>query len=150
MTKIYQNRRIAYTIFCDDIRQEVDQKFSAIGIYQTAMVLTEEVQTLSKLVAFTVIELPPDAAREGWLALMDGEAVLVEGKFVLPEPPGEEGSVRALLSMPVVASPFDAKVGMELQVRFKAGDHEYRSSVLSVVCDNPVVRVDHTQWQPAE
>ena len=50
-----QNKPIAYTLFCDDIRYERDHKYSALGVYQTALVLNCDELELPKFVALTVV-----------------------------------------------------------------------------------------------
>lgn len=135
---------IAYTLFCDDIRYERDHKYSAMGVYQTALALECDEVELPKFVALTVLEIPAEAAGlQGFIQLMDGSDVLLKGEFVVPRPPdgGPTGS-QFLASMPIEAIPFAAKVGMELQVQFSVGVFRYASPVLRVVKSDDAVSVE--------
>ncbi len=46
----------AFTLFCDDVRQEVGGKLSAMGIYQGFMGISADEVLLPKLVAWTVFQ----------------------------------------------------------------------------------------------
>lgn len=138
------NKPIAYTLFCDDIRYERDHKYSALGVYQTALVLNCDELELPKFVALTVVEVPSSAiGRAGFIRLMDGEEVLIEGGFTVPGPPeGNNVPHQLLASMPIEAVPFAAKVGMSLQVQFSVGEFKYVSPVLRVVRSGEVASVE--------
>lgn len=130
-----EHKPTAYTLFCDDIRYERDHKYSALGVYQTALVLNCDELELPKFVALTVVEVPASAiGRAGSIRLVDGDEVLIEGGFTVPGPPeGNEVPLQFLASMPIEAVPFAAKVGMSLQVQFSVGEFKYASPVLRVV-----------------
>ncbi len=135
---------IAYTLFCDDIREERDHKYSAMGVYQTALVLNGDELELPKFVALTVVEIPSEAAgSQGFIQLVDRTEVLIKAEFDVPAPPdsGENESL-FLASMPIEAIPFAAKAGMELQVQFTVGNFRYVSPVLRVVRSDEVLSVE--------
>ena len=48
----------AFTLFCDDLRQEAGGKLSAMGIYQGVMAIPADAVWLPKLVAWSVCKLP--------------------------------------------------------------------------------------------
>ena len=139
-----QNKPIAYTLFCDDIRYERDHKYSALGVYQTALVLNCDELELPKFVALTVVELPSGViGHSGSIRLLDGEDVLIEGGFAVPGPPeGHKVPHQFLASMPIEAVPFAAKVGMCLQVQFSIGEFQYVSPVLRIGRSEDVATVE--------
>jgi hypothetical protein len=51
-----KTERFAYTIFCDDIRQEINQKHSLIGCYSGVMLFNELPATLGKVCFNTVVQ----------------------------------------------------------------------------------------------
>ncbi|MES2184896.1 MAG: hypothetical protein V4505_10145 [Pseudomonadota bacterium] len=122
----------AYTLFCDDIRQEQGQKYAAMGVYVTQMVLDAPKKTLDKFVALTILELPiSDVPRPATISLMDGDKALVSERFAIPaDPPGS--SRKCLLTIPIEAIPFEARAGMKLQVRISMEDYDYCSAQLDV------------------
>lgn len=130
-----ENKPIAYTLFCDDIRYERDHKYSALGVYQTALVLNCDELELPKFVALTVVEVPASAiGQSGSIRLVDGDEELIAGGFTVPGPPeGQPVPRKFLASMPIEAVPFAAKVGMNLQVQFSVGDFKYVSPVLRII-----------------
>ena len=142
MTQLH--KPIAYTLFCDDIRYERDHKYSALGVYQTALVLNCDELELPKFVALTVVEVPSSAiGKAGSIRLVDGDETLIEGGFTVPGPPaGNKVPSQFLASMPIEAIPFAAKVGMKLQVQFSVGDFNYASPVLRVVRSEEVESVE--------
>lgn len=140
---------IAYTLFCDDVRHEQGNKYSAMGVYGNILLIDGESQVLPKFVAMTVLELPLSVRGvNAHISLLDDERVLVEGDWNIPvnASPLEDGATEQLMaSMPIEASPFEAKNGMQLQVRFQAGDFDYRSAILKVVSKEAVALIENSQ-----
>jgi hypothetical protein len=52
------NQRVVFAHFCDDIRQEVGNKFSFVGCYQDVMVLQQFPAQLPKLCAHIIVLTP--------------------------------------------------------------------------------------------
>jgi hypothetical protein len=138
---------IAYTLFCDDVRHEQGNKYSAMGVYGNMLLIDGESQVLPKFVAMTVLEIPWRLGGvTGHISLVDDERVLVEGDFDIPHNIPMPGATAQLMaSMPIEASPFEAKNGMQLQVRFQAGDFDYRSAILKVVSRSAVAFIENGQ-----
>lgn len=143
---------LAYTLFCDDIRHEKDFKFSAMGVYQTALVLGEKELELAKFVALTVLQVPSEVAgQRGSILLLDRETVLIKGEFVIPSPPdGAPVGRQFMMSIPIEAIPFAASAGMELQVQFEAGTFSYASSILRVIESSDVHSLELENQSAAE
>lgn len=139
---------IAYTLFCDDVRHEQGNKYSAMGVYGNILLIDGESQVLPKFVALTVLELPQSVRGiNAHISLVDDERVLMEGDWDIPlHAPSQEGAIAQLMaSMPIEASPFEANNGMQLQVRFQAGDFDYRSAILKVVSRDAVAIIENDQ-----
>jgi len=122
----------ATTLFCDDLRQELGGKLSAIGIYQGAMVLPGQELLLPKLVAWTAIDLPrawPGGHVE--VRLFDRDQLLAEAEFDVGEITSQ--GEHAVMNVPLTSVPFAAKVGMVLHVTLSAPGINHRSTELRVV-----------------
>ena len=52
------NQRVVFALFCDDIRQEVGNKFSFVGCYQGVMVVQQFPAQLPKLCAHVLVLTP--------------------------------------------------------------------------------------------
>ncbi|MDP1679015.1 MAG: hypothetical protein Q8L02_02625 [Candidatus Nitrotoga sp.] len=52
------NQRVVFAYFCDDIRQEVGNKFSFVGCYQGVMVVQQFPAQLPKLCAHIIVLTP--------------------------------------------------------------------------------------------
>lgn len=52
------NQRLVIALFCDDIRQEVGNKFSFVGCYQNVMVVQQFPVQLPKLCAYVTVFTP--------------------------------------------------------------------------------------------
>lgn len=135
MTKVIVPRQ-AYTLFCDDIRQDASGGFTAIGIRPAELAIETEEVALPKFVFMTVLDLPCTANQRAMhMALLDGTKTLVETNFVVPGQSSSEldAQQRLVLTMPIEAAPFTAKVGMKLSVRVTGPDVRYQSHFVSVV-----------------
>ncbi|MHB0989831.1 MAG: hypothetical protein ACYC3O_07150 [Burkholderiales bacterium] len=52
------NQRVVFALFCDDIRQEIGNKFSFVGCYQSVMVVQQFPVQLPKLCAHVLVITP--------------------------------------------------------------------------------------------
>lgn len=133
MTKVASPRQ-AYTLFCEDIRQDVLGGFSAIGIRPAELAIEANEVALPKFVVLTVLDLPSSESEQAMrIALLESGKTMVETDFVIPAQPKREQEQRLVLTMPIQAAPFQAKVGMKLSVRVTGPDLNYRSHTLAVV-----------------
>lgn len=130
-----QSRPIAYTLFCDDVRYERDSKCSAMGVYESALVVSERSVELPKFVAHTVVDLPADlAGNEGAIELLDRGNVLIRGVIDVPaEAVAAAPGAVLRASIPIEVAPFLAEAGMRLQVRLTIGSFTYLSGELPVL-----------------
>jgi hypothetical protein len=134
-----------YAIFCDDIREETNNKASYIGVY-TGLLLTYAPfpVTLPKFcIAVTYMQSPKDEVRPLKIKLlMDREgqesAVLLEGD-IPSEPIAQLGPPDPLFSDPVrsahmniVLSPFTIEQECSLKVRVYYGDEEIKLGALAI------------------
>lgn len=131
---------IAFTLFCDDVRQELGGKLSAMGIYQGFMGIFADEVLLPKLVAWTVFQMPYLwAGSQAHVQLWDRDHLLSEAQLSFDAPPDEPGDAEKVnlahstINIPVELVPFKAQVGMELRIVFTAPDFSYESDILRVI-----------------
>ena len=132
----------AYTLFCDDLRQEAGGKLSAMGIYQGLMSIPVDVVLLPKLVAWTVLKLPvSNLDSQASVLLMDKERGLSSATLDFAQA-GQLDADQAgaglaygvtTLNIPFELAPFQAQDGMEIRVVFESPDFHYESDVLHIV-----------------
>jgi hypothetical protein len=130
----------AYTLFCDDIRQELGGKLSAMGIYQGYIGIDANEVIFPKLVAWTVLQMPYLwVGSQAQVQLWDRDRLLIEAQLNFEAPPGppsdeaKSDAAHSTINIPVEMVPFKAQVGMELRVTFTASDLSYVSDVIRVV-----------------
>jgi hypothetical protein len=135
----------AYTLFCDDLRQEAGGKLSAMGVYQGVMSIPFDTVLLPKLVAWTVFKLPvANMGSQARVLLMDKDRVLSSATldFAQSEHLGVEPSTVAVvgqadsiksLNIPFELVPFQAQAGMAIRVVYESADFNYESDVLHIV-----------------
>jgi hypothetical protein len=131
----------AFTLFCDDVRQEVGGKLSAMGIYQRVLMIPAEDVLLPKLVALTVLQLPQlDAGSTAQVQLWDRGELLSEAELNF-EPPVADGiptsppevASTTTVNIPLEMVPFRAQAGMALRLVYLSGDYKYESEPLYVI-----------------
>lgn len=130
----------AFTLFCDDLRQEAGGKLSAMGIYHGFMGIRGNEVLLPKFVAWSVLTFTGVwSSDDVQVQLLDGDQVLTEARLVMeppPEPSSNEVTAQdghTVLNIPLEMTPFTARAGMALQVRITANGLDYQSEVLRVV-----------------
>lgn len=133
----------AFTLFCDDLRQEVGGKLSAMGIYHGFMGIHGAEAVLPKLVAWSVLTFAgPWSSDDVLLQLLDGDQVLTEAHLVMEPPQTPPDATPAqdshtVLNVPLEIAPFAARAGMALRVRIRAEGLDYQSDVLRIVGQPP-------------
>ena len=130
----------AFTLFCDDIRQEVGGKLSAMGIYQGFMGISADEVLLPKLVAWTVFQMPfLWTGSQARVQVWDRDYLLSEAQLHFDAPPDQQDNgvqvdlAHSTINIPVEMVPFKAQVGMELRIVFTAPDFSYESDILRVI-----------------
>jgi len=131
-TKKTPSSLASYTLFCDDLRQELGGKLTAVGIYQGVMGLPVNELVLPKLVAWTVLQLPKDwPGGQVEVRLFDHDVLLTEAQFDVKDLPQDADP--KVLNVPLLATSFTVKVGMALHVEVSAAGLEHRSADLQIV-----------------
>lgn len=132
----------AFTLFCDDLRQEAGGKLSAMGIYQGVMAIPADAVLLPKLVAWSVFKLPvSQMGGQATVLLQDKDRVLSSATLDLAqseqlgpdEPEADPAGVLTTLNIPFELVPFQAQAGMEIRVVFDSSEFHYESDVLHIV-----------------
>jgi hypothetical protein len=132
----------AFTLFCDDLRQEAGGKLSAMGIYQGLMTIPVDAVLLPKLVAWTVLKFPvSNLDSQASVLLMDEERVLSSatldfahaGQLDADQAAADLARTVTTLNVPFVLAPFQAQAGMEIRVVFESPNFHYESDVLQIV-----------------
>lgn len=127
------------TLFCDDIRHEINGKTTMVGVYSSNLVLpNNEPALLPSLFASVQIYIPHEYKfDEGKLMVssLDGEEVTVVTELELPSPQADEGSPERYIVFRINVSltPFAAKPGTRLQVRAYFEGNEFKLGTLSIV-----------------
>ena len=105
------SQRAAWSIVCDDIRQEVGNKISFMGIYQSELLLAQFPSTLPRL-CFAVYARTP--ASQPFKQLLfkifrDDEQLIAEGSLdvatITPSPPSSDGELFLTGTMLIGFSP---------------------------------------------
>jgi hypothetical protein len=130
----------AFTLFCDDVRQEIGGKLSAMGVYQGFMGIVADEVLLPKLVAWTAFQMPYLwAGSQARIQLWDRDRLLSEAELSFDAPadqPADEEKLNlahSTINIPVEMVPFKAQVGMELRIVFTAPDFTYESDILRII-----------------
>ena len=132
----------AFTLFCDDLRQEAGGKLSAMGIYHGVMAIPAQGVLLPKLVAWTVFKLPVSQMGSGATVLLQDKDRVISSAtldFAQSEQLAVNGLSAdptdglAMLNIPFELTPFQAQVGMEIRVVFESSNFHYESDVLHIV-----------------
>jgi hypothetical protein len=135
---------LGYAIFCDDIRQEVGNKFSFMGIYSGVAVFeTDFPITVPRLcIAVNFLLGPKDERRDVKVKVIasnvDGENVVVEGDLpakafedVVSLPGVESTHLHSVVHIAI--SPLTIEKPGSIKVRAYYGDDEYKLGSLQVL-----------------
>lgn len=135
------NRHVE-TTWCDDIRQEVGEKYSAMGVYTGVLLVPTFPMALPKLCLMLRIITPAEQPlRSVTMRILKDDAVLVEtslneGQLTIPEPFPEmipdNGERVRILAMPFMFSPFNLDTPCTLRVRIQTEAEELKGLGLRV------------------
>lgn len=138
------NRQVN-TIFCDDIRHEVNGKLSLIGVYSSHMLVPSFPMTVPQLCLVLSVLTPAEKPfRKLIFRLLKDETVLVEGEIPQNELPelqptsgvveGEAGVGGRLFAVQsqIVISPFAVEGPCILRVRVETEEGELKGQGLGV------------------
>ncbi len=128
----------AYTLFCDDVRIESGGKYSAMGIYQAVLGIESERINLTKFVALNVLDLPIKyCGKKLDIEFLNDAKSLSKTSVVLPVAPSQLGTqnheLGMILTIPIVAEPFEASIGDNFFVTIDLDDFHYTSAPLRIV-----------------
>lgn len=131
-----------YTIFCDDVREEVNNKFTYVGVYAESLIVPSLPVTLSKFVINThFLQHPDDEIRPLKVVVYGPESETVP-IFDLDVPFDNQGlpSIDSVHTTPMmdlnlsfVLSPFEIKHEGFIKVRFHYGNEVLRVGALRIV-----------------
>lgn len=134
-----------YTIFCDDLRQEVLGKWSFMGAYHPDILLDSLPAVLPTFGIFVTFFETSDLGVDPLelLIFLPGDAddspthkIPIQGNRTLPPlPPGaafENDNKRCVIRMPIKFAPLALKEEGLIKVRMARGDMRYRIGALMV------------------
>jgi hypothetical protein len=137
-------RRSVSTIFCDDIRLEVGNKISLIGVYSGALIVPEFPVVLPKLcIVVTVVTPHDEPPRSLAVRLFQNDSPFIEhtvGPEILSQAPSpvdpafeaEPDHRIGVMAIPIVVSPLKVEQPMLLRVRAIADGRELRAPALMI------------------
>src|ERR1700694_1339031 len=138
-----------YTIFCDDIRHEVGNKASLMGIYGAEMFVHQAFPTAMPRMGFHIIYREDPRAPLNNMTLcifLPGDAddkptykteiSRSEGQ-IPPPPPGLDPSARRTFSLNVILNPVPLKEEGKIRVRMLVDGTEVKLGTLSVKQGEP-------------
>ena len=130
----------AFTLFCDDVRQEQGGKLSAMGIYQGVMAIPADEVLLPKLVAWLMLVQPySEMADKARVQLWDGEQLLSDAEITFANPPWDaQGAAvpnmgQTTVNIPFEMVPFKARAGMALRLVYTTDNYNYESDALHII-----------------
>lgn len=142
--------RYAHAVYCDDIRMELGNKLSLMGIYDADLFVPEVPITIPKLCIFLSVVTPASNPFQSLtVRVLKDEEVLLEAKIPeeslsqsLKDQPAEIASIPAGdklvgIKMSFVLAPFTVDRPFFLRVRALTETEELRSSALSIKVANP-------------
>lgn len=131
----------ATVLFCDDVRQELNGKFTIVGLYQGFLGLQVSPTQLPRFVALALVELPTSYAGQVMqVQLWDRESALLKATVELAkqfEPQSRDADVLRI-TMPVEMTPLVVSVDMRLRLSISVGDWIYQSPELPVILASAV------------
>jgi hypothetical protein len=136
------SRTLAFSVFCEDARPEVNGKLSLMGVLRRVLGLSQSPQIMPKFVAVAFVDMPhppPAKAMEVWLT-NNGQPFFPRAHIPLSSEPG--GTLAAFgdsctITVPIEIVPFEATAGMVLQMHVRVGDYAYDGDTLTVVQASP-------------
>lgn len=134
----------AWTVFCDDVRQEVTGKMLFIGVYGSTAFVEKFPHQQRLFVASTLITPPAPESREASFKLYLNETMAFESKFVLPPessfgmlkdpidqlPDGETPEKLARVAMLTELGDLNVEKASTLRARWTLVGNIYRAGVL--------------------
>ena len=134
----------AWTIFCDDIRQETTGKMLFIGIYGSTALVEKFPHRQRLFVASTLVTPPTPESRQASFKLYLNEAVALESNFVIPPgssveqlndpidplPDGEKPQRIARLAFITELADLNVEKASSLRARWTLAGSSYRAGVL--------------------
>jgi hypothetical protein len=126
--------RTAYSIFCDDIRQEINQKYSLIGCYGGEMIFDALPAILPKLAVNVIVTSPLDRPFEKLIyrIILNGNRDEPMVEFVVPDSdlqkkaanlPDRENAKTIMLNafFSLASIPFEAESKIAVEVETEDG-----------------------------
>lgn len=124
------------SVFCDDVREEVGNKFTAVGIYGTVLGMFEAQTIMPQLAVLLTLDLPLSYVGKRLQARMcDRDEELLKFDIQLERPgdaPHVKFAQRLYSAVPIRMQGFQLKDSMELFLTVTGEDLSYRSSGLAV------------------
>jgi len=134
----------AWTVFCDDVRQEITGKMLFIGVYGSAAFVEKFPHQQRLFVASTLVTPPAPESREASFKLYLNEAVVLESKFVIPPessfgllndpidplPDGETPEKLARMAMLTELGHLNVEKASSLRARWTLAGNSYKAGVL--------------------
>lgn len=138
-----------YALFCDDIRQEVGNKVSLMGLYTGVAVFESEFPiTIPRLcIAVHFVQDREDEVKPVKLKVIstndDGEQLILEGDLDMQVEriPVAPGATRMTTAAHIVLSPLTIEKPGAIRVRAYYGEEEYKLGGLQIVT---------APWPPAD
>lgn len=146
------NRFVTYQ-FCDDVRQEIGNKFSLMGCYGTKMFVTSFPATLPRLCLQAKVYSPIEHPIHNKIVvrLMRDDQAIAELSADLSEAPGTENPNWArwqVLNFVLIASPFPLEGPCKLRVEAESGDERVESGYFAIEGSPPSMEVAREIRQP--
>lgn len=121
-----ENPRCILAQFCDDIRHEVGNKVTLVGLYDGALFLQEFPAMIPRLGINLVVDTPiEDQVQSVVLRIEKGDEVIGEAKASVPPQPnpatvvqnGHDEFTRAMFSMKILLAPITVMAPCMLRVK---------------------------------
>ena len=133
----------SYTIYCDDVREEVTGKVTLVGTYHDMIGISRPETRLARLFSFSNLRLPIDKIEEKsiHITVTAGEIAFMEHQGKIPKLSPEDVAMiaktgRNTLVVPIELTPCDLKEGMELITRIQVDELVYESFPVKVIMNS--------------
>lgn len=128
---------IAYTIFCDDLRQEVGNKVSFMGVYQGMMFVQSFPASLTKVCAAVTVRLPRGTAVNSLVfkLLLQDEVIAersVDPQTLMAKQNKEQGLDALMATALFQIVPFSIEEPAVLKSRVYFDSHELKAGGLGI------------------
>lgn len=134
----------AWTVFCDDVRQEVTGKMLFIGVYGSAALVEKFPHRQRLFIASTLVTPPAPESRDASFNLYLNEVVVLESKFVIPPessfgelkepidklPDGETPEKLGRIAMLTELGELNVEKASSLRARWTLAGRTYKAGVL--------------------